>query len=50
MGQNAENKRIIKLVNKKPYFNKTQGIWGMDFKGKAPISSVKNMILVEEDN
>ena len=48
--ENAENKRILKLVNKKPKWNQKKNTWQMDFHGKMNISSVKNMILVDSEN
>lgn len=46
-GQNSEYKRVIKLINKKPFKSPVDGSYCLDFKGRATVSSVKNMILVD---
>ena len=50
IGLNKENKKILKLVNKKPSFDEQREVWCLDFHGKALYSSVKNMILVDAEN
>lgn len=37
------------MVNKKPKWNERQKSWTLDFHGKAPKDSVKNMILVDAE-
>lgn len=49
MGDNKENRKILKFVNKKPVWDVNREIWCMDFHGKAAYSSVKNMILVDAE-
>lgn len=47
IGLNKENKKILKLINKKPIYDESKDVWSLDFHGKALYSSVKNMILVD---
>ena len=47
--ENFENKRILKLVNKKPIWNEKRETWQLNFSKKAKISSVKNMIMVDAE-
>lgn len=48
-GKNRVDKKIIRLINKKPTWDAKKELWVMDFHGKALKSSIKNMILVQAD-
>ncbi len=48
MGQNASQKKIVKLINKQPEWNEEHGQYYMNFKGKCKMASVKNMVLINE--
>ena len=42
--------KIYKATNKKPVWNESKKAYTMNFYGKMAMSSVKNLILVGEDN
>lgn len=45
----TSNKKILKLVNKKPKWNDKLSSWQLNFRGKMQMPSVKNMILVDAE-
>ncbi len=50
MGENASQQKIVKLINKQPEWNEEHGQYYMNFKGKCKMPSVKNMVLINEDD
>jgi hypothetical protein len=50
IGENASEKRIIKLINKQAQWSESLNCFIMNFNGKCKYPSVKNMILVHEDD
>lgn len=46
LGKNAEQKKIVKLINKKPEWSEKLDSYFLDLKGHCRYASVKNMVLI----
>ena len=49
LGENAKGRRITKLTNKAPEWSEQLGCYSMNLKGKCRMGSVKNSVLVSEE-
>ena len=50
IGDNMIERKIKKFVTKQPFYSSLTNSYNLDFKGKVPIPSVKNMIIVDSEN